>query len=216
MKDRTIKLSYALLFFLGFTFNMYAQDNDWTSWQSLKVSHKFTPDFAASVKIETRLKDNFGVFDRWGLSAGANYRLLPFLKAEGGYEFHHRYRGNETWRIRHRYQFGLSASTKWNDFEFSLRERFQQTFDQGNVETRLRSRGMIAYTPKNSIVSPYFSLEVYQPIGEGSFWRATRWRYRPGIEIALSDKWSSDIFYMYQTDEGVSKNVVGVEFGFDF
>lgn len=215
MKNIALKISCVLLIAFGFTSNAYTQDNDWTSWQSLKVSHKFTSDFAASLKLETRLKDDFGVFDRWGLAAGASYRILPFLKAETGYEFHHRYRGSEIWKVRHRYQFGLSASTKWNGLQFSLRERFQQTFDQGNTETRLRSRGMIAYAPKNSIVSPYFSLEVYQPIGEGSFWRATRWRYRPGVQIALSEKWSADVFYMYQTEEGVSKNVIGFEFGYE-
>ncbi|MGL4333023.1 MAG: DUF2490 domain-containing protein [Bacteroidales bacterium] len=215
MKNTALKISCVLLIAFGFTSNAYTQDNDWTSWQSLKVSHKFMSDFAASLKLETRLKDDFGVFDRWGLAAGASYRILPFLKAETGYEFHHRYRGSEIWKVRYRYQFGLSASTKWNGLQFSLRERFQQTFDQGNVETRLRSRGIIGYKPNNSILTPYFSMEVYQPINEGSFWHASRLRYRPGIQIALSDKWSADVFYMYQTEEGVSKNVIGFEFGYE-
>lgn len=216
MKNRAIKISCALLLFFGLASTMYAQDNDWASWQSLKVSHKFTPDFAASIKLETRLKDNFGVFDRWGIAAGASYRLLPFLKAETGYEFHHRYRGSEIWKVRHRYQFGLSASTKWNGFEFSLRERFQQTFDQGNVETRLRSRGMIGYKPSNCILTPYFSMEIYQPINDGSFWHASRLRYRPGLQITLSDRWATDVFYMFQTEEGVGKNIVGLEFSYEF
>ena len=51
----------------------------------------------------------------------------------------------------------------------SLRERFQQTFDRGDSETRLRSRLKLSYAPTKGIVSPYFSVEIYQSLDDTSF-----------------------------------------------
>ena len=67
----------------------------------------------------------------FGFAAEANYQIFSFLKAEAGYEIHHRDRGNEGWKFRHRYRVGATGSVKWQHFNFSLRERFQQTFSNG-------------------------------------------------------------------------------------
>ena len=98
----------------------------------------------------------------------------------------------------------------------SLRERFQQTFDRGESETRLRSRLKLGYAPKKGIVSPYFSIEIYQSLDDASFWRTARLRYRPGIEIDLTKRWSLDAFYCYQYESSRGKHIAGVEVGYSF
>ena len=167
-------------------------------------------------KFELRTKDSMKSFDRWGFAAEANYQIFSFLKAEAGYEIHHRDRGNEGWKFRHRYRVGATGSVKWQHFNFSLRERFQQTFSNGNVESRLRSRLKAGYSPQRGIVSPYFSIELYQAIGDAAFWNTARMRYRPGVEIDITDRWSLDVFYCYQYEPDKKKHIAGVECSFTF
>ena len=124
---------------------LYAQSDDFTTWTTMKVSHKFTSHFTMTGKMELRTKDSMKTMDRWGTSLSGSYQLFPFLKAEGGYELHHRDRGIEGWKYRHRYNLGVTGSVKWQRMKFSLRERFQQTFSDGNAENRLRSRLKAGY-----------------------------------------------------------------------
>ena len=95
-------------------------------------------------------------------------------------------------------------------------ERFQQTLDRGNSETRLRSRLKLSYAPTKGIVSPYFSVEIYQSLDDASFWRADRMRYRPGVEIALAKCWSLDAFYCYQYASSQGRHIAGIEVGYSF
>mgnify|MGYP000733702711 CR=1 FL=1 len=122
--------------------------------------------------------------------------LLFFLGV--GYETHLRNLGDSDWKLRHRYHISATANFRYQWLKVSLRERFQQTFDRGDSETRLRSRLKLSYAPTKGIVSPYFSVEIYQSLDDTSFWRADRMRYRPGVEIALAKRWSLDAFYCYQ------------------
>ena len=133
---------------------LYAQSDDFTTWTTMKVSHKFTSHFTMTGKMELRTKDSMKTMDRWGTSLSGSYQLFPFLKAEGGYELHHRDRGIEGWKYRHRYNLGVTGSVKWQRMKFSLRERFQQTFSDGNAENRLRSRLKVGYEPKKGIFLP--------------------------------------------------------------
>lgn len=100
--------------------------------------------------------------------------------------------------------------------KIALRERFQQTFDRGDSKARLRSRLKLAYAPEKGIVSPYFSIEIYQSLDDAPFWRADRMRYRPGVEIALAKRWALDIFYCYQYESPKGKHIAGVEIGYSF
>ncbi len=205
-----------LLLLHGTALTLHAQSDDFTTWTTMKVSHKLTPDFSIAGKVELRTKDSMKMMDRWGTSLSGSYQLFPFLKAEGGYEFHHRNRGVEGWKFRHRYNLGVMGSVKWQRMKFSLRERFQQTFSDGNVENRLRSRLKVGYEPKKGILSPYFSAELYQAIGDEAFFDVARMRYRPGVEFEISDKWSLDVFYCYQYEPDKSKHIVGAECSFVF
>lgn len=194
---------------------LHAQD-DFTTWTSLKIAHSPVSGLTVAGKLELRAKDSMKSLDRWGFAAETNYQVFSFLKAEAGYEIHHRDRGNEGWKFRHRYRIGATGSVKWQHFNFSLRERFQQTFSNGNVENRLRSRLKAGYSPQRGIVSPYFSIELYQAIGDAAFWDVARMRYRPGAEIDISDRWSLDVFYCYQYEPDQRKHIVGVECSFAF
>lgn len=201
---------------LGIASSVWAQDNDFTTWTKFKVNHKIDSRFAVSGDLEMRTEDDMSAIDRWGLSIGADYRAFSFLKFELGYETHYRNLGELDWKFRHRYRIGATASFRYQWLKISLRERFQQTFDRGESETRLRSRLKLGYSPAKGIVSPYFSVEIYQSLDNASFWRADRMRYRPGVEIDLAKRWSLDAFYCYQYESPNGKHIVGIEVAYSF
>ena len=181
-------LLFVLLF--GISFSAWAQSDDFNTWTKFKVNHKIDSRFSVSGDLELRMKDDVSKLDRWGLTVGGSYRPYSFLNLGVGYETHLRNLGDSDWKFRHRYHITATVSFRYQWLKVAVRERFQQTFDRGNSETRLRSRLKLSYAPTKGIVSPYFSVEIYQSLDDVSFWRADRMRYRPGVEIALAKRWS--------------------------
>lgn len=207
---------YCLVVLLTCCATLIAHADDFTTQTTMKVGHKLTPDFTMAGKIELRTKDSMKSIDRWGVSLSGEYNLSSLLKVDAGYELHHRNRGADGWKFRHRYYLGGTGTMKWQQFKFSLRERFQQTFSNGDAANRLRSRLKITYEPTRGIVSPYYSTELYQPLGDAAFWSVARLRYRPGVEIEVSNRWMLDVFYCYQYEPDKKKHIVGVECSFIF
>lgn len=146
------------------------------------------------------------------LESGSFLRCTILLKISGIYELHYRNRGSDGWKFRHRYLIGPQASVKGGNFKFSLREYFQQTISEGEAESRLRSRIKAEYVPTSWTLHPYFSAELYQPIGGEAFFSIARMRYRPGINVRISRKCSCDVFYCRQYEPVRSINIVGLEF----
>ena len=147
----------------------------------MKTLSRSVSRFSLLSNLEFRTKDDVSRMDRLGLAIGGEYRAYSFLKLEAGYETHFRNLGDSEWKFRHRYNFGATASFQYQWLKIVLRERFQQTFDRGDSKARLRSRLKLAYAPEKGIVSPYFSIEIYQSLDDAPFWRADRMRYRPGV-----------------------------------
>ena len=205
---------FVLLF--GMSFPAWAQSDDFNTWTKFKVNHKIDSRFSVSGDLELRMKDDVSRLDRWGLTVGGSYRPCSFLNLGVGYETHLRNLGDSDWKLRHRYHISATANFRYQWLKVSLRERFQQTFDRGDSETRLRSRLKLSYASTKGIVSPYFSVEIYQSLDDTSFWRADRMRYRPGVEIALVKRWSLDAFYCYQYASSQGRHIVGIEVGYSF
>ena len=195
---------WLLMLLLSVVSSVYAQDDDFTTWTKFKISHKIDSRFSVSGDVELRTKDDMNKWDRWGLTVGV------------AYETHLRDLGNSGWKFRHRYHLSATASFRYQWLKVSLRERFQQTFDSGDAETRLRSRLKLSYAPTKGIVSPYFSVELYQSLDDAPFWRAARMRYRPGVELNLAKRWSLDAFYCYQYEPSKGKHITGIEVGYSF
>ena len=205
---------FVLLF--GMSSPAWAQSDDFNTWTKFKVNYKIDSRFSVSGDLELRMKDDVSRLDRWGLTVGGSYRPCSFLNLGVGYETHLRNLGDSDWKLRHRYHISATANFRYQWLKVSLRERFQQTFDRGDSETRLRSRLKLSYAPTKGIVSPYFSVEIYQSLDDTSFWRADRMRYRPGVEIALAKRWSLDAFYCYQYASSQGRHIVGIEVGYSF
>ena len=190
-------LLFVLLF--GISFSAWAQSDDFNTWTKFKVNHKIDSRFSVSGDLELRMKDDVSKLDRWGLTVGGSYRPYSFLNLGVGYETHLRNLGDSDWKFRHRYHITATVSFRYQWLKVAVRERFQQT-----------------YASTKGIVSPYFSVEIYQSWDDVSFWRADRMRYRPGVEIALAKRWSLDAFYCYQYASSQGRHIAGIEVGYSF
>ena len=210
------KTGLLFVLLLGISLSAWAQSDDFNTWTKFKVNHKIDSRFSVSGDLELRMKDDVSKLDRWGLTVGGSYRPYSFLNLGVGYETHLRNLGDSDWKFRHRYHITATVSFRYQWLKVAVRERFQQTFDRGNSETRLRSRLKLSYAPTKGIVSPYFSVEIYQSLDDVSFWRADRMRYRPGVEIALAKRWSLDVFYCYQYASSQGRHIAGIEVGYSF
>lgn len=196
--------------------SVWSQEDDFRTWTKMKVNYKIDSRFSVSGDVELRTKDDLDRVDRWGLTVGGTYRACSFLSLGVGYETHLRNVGHTDWKFRHRYHATATFRYRYQWLKLSLRERFQQTIYKGDTESRLRSRLKLAYAPRKAMLSPYFSVELYQSLDDASFWRAARMRYRPGVEIAWSKRWSTDVFYCYQHESAKNLHIAGIEVGYSF
>ena len=186
---------------------MAAKTDDFSTWSLVKVNCGLSRNWGFVGYVEYRSKDNLKHSDRWTLSAMLNWKPVSCLTAEGGYALHYRYKGDGGWGVRNRYKLGLTGSVGWRNVKFSLRERLQRTVADGAAEDVLRSRLKASYAPKSWFVNPYFSVELFQPLGDDAFFTASRLRYRPGMAVKLSKKCSIDVFYCRQYEPKSCRNI---------
>lgn len=202
-----------LIFFVMSSDFLYSQNtSEFATWSSFKIKHKISKELELNGTIEYRSKENLSISDRWGMNLGVKYSFTSYLQGEAAYEIHYKNYGNDKWDFRNRYNIGLEGKLKSNHWKLSLRERLQQTFyKKEETENRLRSRIKIAYEPDDWILTPYFSVEIYQPIGNEAFFKISRVRYRPGININITDKLEIDLFYCRQYESDKKQNIIGIE-----
>lgn len=191
-----------------------AQDSDFSIWSKMGAKHKVTKDFTLSGNIEFRTKEQLKEIDRWAAVINGSYRLLPALKLDGGYELHYRYRNEKGWKIRQRYNVGVTGEVQCFQLKLSLRERYQHTWDQEKTDFHLRSQLKMAYVPHKGNISPYASIELYNKLNDE--FDLSRTRYRAGAEWEFSSEWEMELYYLYQSESDRKKHILGIECTYSF
>lgn len=187
---------------------------DFGTWTNWSVDYAATDKIELAAGMEYRTTDNASETDRWAFNGGITYNPLKHLSVEGVYEFHHRNRSG-VWKNRHRYNLAAIGSLKAGRWNFSLRERFQHTIESGESELRLRSRLQAKFKATNKI-SPYASIEMYNSLHSGEKFDITRMRYRAGFDFKIADNVSTDIYYLFNAEDGANKNIAGLDIAFHF
>lgn len=194
--------------------DMLAQADEFATWNRIKVDYRLVRKWGVAGYVEYRSMDNLKQSDRWGASLMLNCKPLSWLNIEGGYELHYRQKGGD-WSFRHRYKLSAQGNIVRGNWKFSLRERFQRTTSGGVAGNDLRSRLRSSYVLKQWM-NPYFSIELFQPLGGNAFFTVQRLRYRPGIIWRFSESYSIDMFYCRQYETKRCQNIFGVELGMKF
>lgn len=194
--------------------HLMAQTDEFATWTRVKADFGLSGGWSLVGYAEYRSMDDLKQSDRWGFSVMVDYNPTSWLRMESGYEFHYRQKSGN-WTIRHRYKWSAQGNIVRGNWKFSLRERFQRTTSGGTAENDLRSRLRSSYVLKQWM-NPYFSIELFQPLGGDAFFTVKRLRYRPGIIWKFSERYSLDMFYCRQYETKRCQNIFGMEFGMKF
>lgn len=175
-------------------------------WEFFEVSHDFgkTP-FFGSFYFE---HDNFHYkyFDNWYTRTILGVKVLPWLKADVGYDF-----VKEPSVLKHKLILDLTGTLKSGNFNVSLRERYMHTWrHSGGPQTNeLRSRLKVQYNVPGTRWSPYLAMEV---ISWGD-WIKTR--HYVGSQYNFNDWLQLETYYIYYSHNGKpAQHILGIGLNF--
>ena len=153
-----------------------------------------------SLDEEIRLKDNFSNPGKAYSNVSLSLKLFPWLKAGAYYSFIMAKNSAGEWRARHRGAASLTASAKVWNLKISLREKFQATYKDYEVnpyqspqtEFSLKSRLKVEYDLLHSTWTPYVSAEVrncFNAVNPSSFVYGTyTWQKYDGASASWENK----------------------------
>ena len=241
-----------------------AQSDDFGLDFSLEAQKKLSKQWSVSLEGEYRSRNNAKTNDRWSVGLNVDYKVAKWLKASAGYTL--LYDNNERisyyeatddavldgdaevgdpkkcaqyWQARHRFNVSLTASQKFGNWKFSLRERWQYTYrpeytvDErwsylnnaydgkshtyaGKGKNVLRSRLQVEFDKKGWDVTPYANVELFNA------WSLQKTRYTVGLDWKLSKQHAISAFYRYQNvrsdddDNEPNRHMIGVGYTFKF
>jgi len=146
-----------------------ALDPEFGARVSLSVDKKLTKGLHLSLEEEIRLDDNFSSFNRLHTTLGLSYKLNEHLKLGIGYAMINPYsQSNSAFKSScHRLMVDATAGIRFGDWRLSLKERFQATYQSGDMNEyqkprtvlTLKSRLKLSYKGFRS-VEPYASVEL--------------------------------------------------------
>ncbi|MBP1616352.1 MAG: hypothetical protein H6Q14_179 [Bacteroidetes bacterium] len=210
--------------------------NDFGIWSSAGASKDLGNKWSVSGEIENRTRDNSSEISRWGVQLGAEYKLWKPLTVGLAYQFQY-YHDMKYFDFQQRNRFigYLQGKHKWNNFSFSLRERFQiTTKDESdrikasgkiddykiNPEWIWRNRFKVAYNIPSCRFTPAFSIETFYELNNPDGNQFEGLRYTLSVEYKMSKRSSLELSGIYDkevnTDEPTNRTVIGIGYSHKF
>lgn len=239
-------------------------------WSSAGIEKNLAKGLNMDLEAEYRLYDNFSQMDRFTIGTSISYRLYRNpaktfnIKADLGYKFlktynepgitlkdinngFQEYNEDEAYYLnKHRGFTSLSAKYETGRFSFSIRERYQFTYNDSIavLETKYRyssaldglyptekveeyksaktkniwrSRFEMDYDIPNFKLNPFASIEFFNDVDNGL--SLEKIRYIFGGSCSLAKVHSLKIYYVYQNnsdDDEPNGSAIGISYGFEF
>jgi hypothetical protein len=215
MKKTTLLLCVLIVFGGLVSKKVHAQENDYGTWLSLDVSKELTKKFDLEFEEEVRIFKQFGEISRFATSIGGSYSFFKFLKGAAGYTWIYHHDVNDSfWDNRHRYYVQLTGKVEVNRLALSLRERFQSTYIDKDIqgfdyspENYLRSRLQLVWDAKNSKLEPYASGEIIYQLNNPEGNEIDNIRYTIGTVFPLAKKLDLDTYLRLSQEMNVKNPV---------
>ena len=193
---------------------------------SAEASRKIRKGLNVSIEAEFRSRNDFRTAERVSLGASVSYKLLPWLKASGGYDLlidnnreeitynddtsYNNWRPSY-WGVRHRFNVSLTASYKVQRVEFSLRERWQYTYRPGKIidnfdfdegmweDHEVRGKGKkVEWDIPRCKFDPFASVEFHTAR------ELEKTRFIVGVDHSVKKTHEFKLYYRYQLTGGDS------------
>lgn len=140
---------------------------------SASFDWRIADGFHLEIQEEGRFCDSFTTFEKSYTTVGLSYKILPFLKVGASYSYILALKDGEEgtdafWRTRSRFSGDITGTVHAGYLKFSLRERFQYTHPNYDVNVyqrpenlmALRSRLKVSYELPGKPLEPYVSAEL--------------------------------------------------------
>ena len=199
---------------------------------SAEASHKIKKGLNVDVGTEFRSRNNFRTADRVSFGASISYKVLPWLKASGGYDLlidnnHEKLTYQDDgvsynnwrpsyWGVRHRFNVTLTGSYKVQRVELSLRERWQYTYRPSKIvdnfdfdenewedhEVRGKGKNMLRSRFQLEWDIPKCKFDPYASVEFHTARQLDKTRFIIGVDHTIKKTHNFKLYYRYQNVNG--------------
>ena len=208
-QDTTVTNSFQIR--VGADFN-----KKWKNGLSLSISEELRfPMYGVVQPNDSAFGPSFG---KSYTTVSLGYKPIQYVKFDAGYTL--KIQGNKDWSdvnkwMKHRVFFSVTGLYKYEEWSFSLRERFlteirmgdidQQTatglYEKNRADWQLRSRFNVSYHVKSKPVKPYAWIELINTLNANELSGGQQYissvRTQVGTTWRLTEKNSLDFFYRF-------------------
>ena len=211
-------MKYVLLLLSCAAFSVSAEE-DFGSNISVELSKKLNKKIDISLEEEVRLNQNMGHFDRLASTLGADFKLIK-KHLKGGVAYSALlYNETNYCLLNHRAIATLTGSTNAGNFEFSLRARYQATFQDdsyGNThkvdpKQIVRGKAEVEYEFTKIKLYPYISAEAYYEIAKKD---CNRIKYAVGAKKKINRHNSVALGFLF--DDKLKSNNYYLQLGYSY
>ncbi len=212
-----MKRLFLLFIILCFSFSIaHSKTEKFGTWIEFDITKKFLKDFEFSFIPELRLQDDFTV-DEYIFEGKLSYEPFKFLGFAAAYRYDTNVKKNED-EVSQSAVFDVTGKTEYKRFKGSLRARFTNDTDGGDVPWTsfyFRPRAKIAYNIKGIKIEPYVSYEVFHSFKEKEYYKG---RFDVGFNRKFGKNHEVGLYYRlndYFSDTN-SIHILGINYGFKF
>ena len=204
MKKIQNSLILALIYSCLFT---YAQENDFQTWNSIKLRKKIYKRTVFSAKQGLRLRENSTIVSQNFTDVKLEHRIKKTdVEMSIGYRMKDDHSLSFTRDLLHRYYFDVSYKYKYKRILLSVRDRFQTQGNRESFTSLFRNKIGFSYNIRKTSFDPFLSFEYFIDIKEEEI---NKLRYTLGFSYDLYKDISIDLFYRLQNTINVDnrKNI---------
>lgn len=196
--------------------SLFAKTDKFGTWIELTFTKKFLKDFEFSIIPEFRLQDDF-TLDEYIFEGKLGYGPFKFLDLSASYRYNTNIRdkGNI---VSHNFVFDATGKTDFQRFDGSLRLRFTNDYDAGDIPWEtfyFRPRIKVKYNIKKVKIDPYVCYELFYNIKNKDLFKG---RFDIGFTRDLGKHHEMALYYRLQDyySERNSINILGIDYRFKF
>jgi len=179
-----------------------AQVNDAGLWASINLEKSFNKKFTVALSEELRFNENISELGTFFTEVSAEYKFWKFLYVSAGYRFINKKSLDDSYSKRHRFLVNLNLKKKFNNFNTSLRIRYQSQFsdiessDDASVpDNYIRTKLTGKYNSAKRIV-PYITAESFFHLNNPEGVLIDNLRFSAGAEYEFSKRSMFDLGYL--------------------
>ncbi|MBO8091760.1 MAG: DUF2490 domain-containing protein [Prosthecochloris sp.] len=210
MRSRTTSLATVLLLNLLSVTALHADDTH--SWNTINVQHSLTKQWLLHLGSDQKFVEDMTEHGIWTLFAGAYYKATGNLSL--GFEVRHWEKKNAgDWTEENRFTPVVTYKETIKPFVLTFRERAEYRTRKG--DDNWISRNYLKLGLAAQPVSPYIANELFYDLTAEKF---SENRLSFGLDIGLSKKVKTGLYYMYKSNEKsgdwIGTNVFGTALTF--